>query len=91
MNQYATLDKVPTQFNMTNPLQPSAKVLPGGKGDGTCQKSFDYFETGKDKSVYWGSSKPMKEVCSSTFKSHSGMPTHSLWNNSTKRKTIVNK
>ena len=92
MENYHSVKALPVTFTMTNSLT-STNPLTSTTQDGTCQKSFNYFEMSdnkdKDKSVYWGSSKPMKEVCPTNYKSHSGIPTHSLWNNSTKRKTIV--
>jgi hypothetical protein len=70
---------------MINPVQ--SKNL---TNDNTCQMSFDYFNNGSQGNVYWGSEKPMDEKPITNFKNHSGKPTHSIWNNSTKRKTIVN-
>ena len=31
----------------------------------------------------------MKEVCPKEYKPHEGTPSHSVWNNMTKRKSIV--
>lgn len=86
MNGFQTVTSVPTTFNMIN----SVKSKNVSSNDTTCQSSFNYFNNGSQSSVYWGSEKPMDEVCPSNFKPHSGKPTHSIWNNSTKRKTIVN-
>ena len=86
MNYFQTVTSVPTTFNMINPVQ-SKNV---SNNDTTCQASFDYFNKGSPGSVYWGSEKPMDDKPPENFKPHSGKPTHSIWNNSTKRKTIVN-
>ena len=39
-----------------------------------------------DKSAYWGSNKPVKDKCS---KPQVGTPCTSLWNNLTRRKSVV--
>jgi hypothetical protein len=83
MNDFQTVTSVPNTFNMINPVQRLSN-------DTTCQISFDYFNKGSQGNVYWGSEKPMDEKPPENFKNHSGKPTHSIWNNSTKRKTIVN-
>ena len=85
MNDFQTVTSVPTTFNMINPV--NSKNITEDK---TCLASFEYFNNGPQGSVYWGSEKPMDEVCPTNFKNHSGESTHSIWNNSTKRKTIVN-
>lgn len=87
MNNYSSVESVPAQFTMTNPLQSSNQP----KKDSSCQPSFTYFPTHTDPQVYWGSEKPRKEQCSPKFKPHQGTPNHAIWNNSTKRKTIVTK
>ncbi len=87
MNQFQTVTAIPNNFIMTNPIQnKNAGIM-----DGSCQSSFNYFQGGKgDKgNVYWGSEKPMNET-GILDAAHSGKPIHSIWNNSTKRKTIVN-
>lgn len=86
MNQYKSSQEIPSSFTMTNPV--TMKII--SKEDNTCQPSFTYFKKKETPSVYWGSEKPMDEVCPTSFKSHTGIPSHSLWNNSTKRKTIIN-
>ena len=76
-------------FKFNNPIQLSKKK---GSKDVTnnCQNGFTYFEQSKtDNNILWGSNKPMKEICTTNYKPHNGTPTHSLWNNMTKRKSIV--
>ena len=85
MEQYATLESVPSYFKMLNNVTTSGEP----KKDPSCQPSFDYFQKGTNKQVLWGSSRPMKEVCPKEYKPHEGTPTHSVWNNMTKRKSIV--
>lgn len=85
MNQYATLEKVPSYFQMTNPVKSSGEP----KKDASCQPSFDYFQGGGKPQVLWGSNKPMVEVCPQNYKPHTGTPNHAVWNNLTKRKSIV--
>lgn len=50
----------------------------------------NYFQSCQTPSVVWGSEKPINESCPTEYKDHSGQPCHSLWNNSTKRKIIIN-
>ena len=85
MEQYATLESVPSYFKMLNNVTTSGE----SKKDASCQPSFDYFQKGTNKQVRWGSSKPMEEVCPKDYKAHEGTPTHSVWNNLTRRKSIV--
>ena len=85
MDQYATLEEVPSYFKMLNKVQTSGEK----KQDASCQPSFDYFENGSNAQVQWGSSIPIDEVCPQGYKPHTGTPNHSVWNNMTKRKSIV--
>ena len=87
MENYASIEPVPSQFKMTNPVKTSGEL----KKDSSCQPSFTYFQSGGTPQVQWGSDKPLKESCPSNFKPHSGMPNHAIWNNSTKRKTIIDR
>ena len=49
----------------------------------------NYFQSCQKPSVMWGSERPMPEVCPTDYKDHSGQPCHSIWNNLTRRKSIV--
>ena len=49
----------------------------------------NYFKSCQTPSVMWGSDKPQKESCPTDYVDHTGTPCHSLWNNMTKRKSIV--
>jgi len=49
----------------------------------------NYFRECQNPSVMWGSERPVKEVCPTEYKDHSGQPCHSIWNNLTRRKSIV--
>jgi hypothetical protein len=85
MNQFATLEELPSYFKMVNKVQTSSEP----KKDASCQPSFNYFQGQGEQQVRWGSSKPMEEVCPKEYKPHEGTPSHSVWNNMTKRKSIV--
>jgi|TARA_B110001469_G_C9622835_1_gene310610 hypothetical protein len=85
MNKYSSLEEIPLQFNMVNKVSTSGEL----KTDSSCQPSFTYFQGGSEPKVVWGSDKPMKEVCPIDYKPHSGIPNHSIWNNMTKRKSVV--
>ena len=76
-------------FKMTNDVHTTFQP----KKDNTCQPSFQYFlknSSPTEKQTQWGSSRPMDEVCPKNYKPHSGTPTHSVWNNLTKRRSMVN-
>ena len=49
----------------------------------------NYFKSCQRPSVMWGSERPLPEVCPTDYKDHSGQPCHSIWNNLTRRKSIV--
>lgn len=85
LSNYASVESVPSYFQMTNPVSTSGEV----KQDSSCQPSFTYFKSNTKPQVLWGSDRPMKEVCSSDYKPHQGTPNHAIWNNLTKRKSIV--
>jgi len=85
MEQYATLEQTPSYFKMVNKVNTSGEP----KQDSLCQPSFNYFRQCTKSQVNWGSDKPMKEVCPTKYKAHTGVPTHSIWNNMTKRKSVV--
>ena len=48
----------------------------------------NYFQqcSKENESAYWGSNKPVPDNC---LKPQKGTPCNSLWNNSTRRKTVV--
>ena len=46
----------------------------------------NYFQQCSNPSAYWGSNKPVPDNC---LKPQEGSPCHNLWNNSTRRKVIV--
>tara|TARA_B100000035_G_scaffold269662_1_gene243637 strand:+ start:379 stop:663 length:285 start_codon:yes stop_codon:yes gene_type:complete len=92
MKEYSSLTNVPTQFIMINPINSSNKAnISKNKNNDICQQSFTHFQGNGKGNVYWGSEKPMKEVCLKDLQAHTGTPNHSIWNNSTKRKTIVDR
>tara|TARA_B110000914_G_C15440646_1_gene435928 strand:- start:152 stop:412 length:261 start_codon:yes stop_codon:yes gene_type:complete len=51
--------------------------------------NFDYIKGCNDKNVLWGSEKPLKETCLPEHLQMVGISCNNIWNNSTKRKTIV--
>jgi hypothetical protein len=86
MNQYATLDQVPSYFKMVNPVQLHNATV---KTEASCQPSFTYFQGGGSRQVQWGSDRPVQESCPPNYQPHTGTPNHAVWNNLTKRKSIV--
>jgi hypothetical protein len=79
----------PSDFKMTNDVHTMFQP----KKDNTCQPSFQYFLKNSlptEKQTQWGSSRPMDEVCPKNYKPHTGTPTHSVWNNLTKRRSMIN-
>ena len=51
---------------------------------------FQYKKECEKKNVLWGSNKPIDQTCLPTKIQMEGEPCNNIWNNSTKRKTIVN-
>ena len=51
---------------------------------------FDYIKSCNKPNVVWGSDKPVVEKCLPNHLHMEGTSCNSIWNNSTKRKTIVN-
>jgi hypothetical protein len=50
---------------------------------------FDYIKGCNGQNVLWGSEKPLKEKCLPEHLQMIGFSCNNIWNNSTKRKTIV--
>ena len=51
---------------------------------------FDYIKSCNQSNVVWGSDKPIVETCLPNHLHMEGKSCNQIWNNSTKRKTIVN-
>lgn len=49
----------------------------------------NYFKTCQTPSAFWGSNKPAPDVCGAGNRSQIGVPCHSIWNNQTRRKGVV--
>lgn len=49
----------------------------------------NYFQQCQTPSAFWGSNKPAPDVCGAGNRSQIGVPCHSIWNNQTKRKGVV--
>ena len=49
----------------------------------------NYFKTCQSPSAFWGSNKPAPDVCGAGDRTQMGVPCHSIWNNQTKRKGVV--
>ena len=49
----------------------------------------NYFKTCPTPSAFWGSNKPAPDVCGAGDRTQMGVPCHSIWNNQTKRKGVV--
>lgn len=43
----------------------------------------------EQRQAYWGSDKPAPDVCTPGLGPHEGIPCNSIWNNLTKRKSVV--
>lgn len=79
--QYSPLSTYYYQSSIQNKITSPPKV------DGF---QFDYQINSCDTpNVLWGSEKPVKESCLPEHIQMQGTPCTSIWNNSTKRKTIV--
>lgn len=51
----------------------------------------NYFQrcASSQRQAYWGSERPVRDVCTTGIGPHEGVPCNSLWNNLTKRKSVV--
>ena len=58
--------------------------------ENNCVKSYETFPQKSDHNVVWGSFRMINENCPNNVDRNS-LPVHALFNNSTKRLTIVNK
>ena len=83
----SSINNTNSTFKLTNKITKMNKASKDIANN--CQNSFIYFEQSKKPSVQWGSDKPMKESCPVNYKPHMGKPTHSLWNNMTRRKSLI--
>ena len=87
-NIFLDMITVPSSVKITNQYKTT-----GEKPDCNVFKSpnnfGNYFQTCSTPSAYWGSNKPAPDVCEPGLKAHQGTPCHSLWNNLTRRKTVV--
>ena len=90
MNNYGKVEKINNNninCKITNVFQKTndkSQCNPFGESN----NFGNYFEqsNNNESSAYWGSNKPISDKC---LKPQEGIPINSLWNNSTKRKTIV--
>ena len=51
----------------------------------------NYFQrcAASQRQAYWGSERPAPDVCTTGLGPHEGIPCNSIWNNMTKRKSVV--
>jgi len=83
--KFTSLKPVPEKFTMTNRVSSRSTL----KDKEQCQPGFTLFKQGTNVSPYWGSSRPIPEVCPMNFSPHIGTPSHSVWNNMTRRISVV--
>jgi len=86
MNMYQSIEqpeptygKITNQFTITNDKS-RCNPLKADNNFG------NYFQTCEAGSAYWGSDKPVRDDC---ITPQVGKPCNSLWNNLTKRKSVV--
>lgn len=89
MNTYAKVEQVGQDLysNITNQYkvtEDKSQCNPFGQSN----NFGNYFQqcTKESQSAYWGSNKPVPDNC---LKPNEGTPCNSLWNNLTRRKSIV--
>jgi len=78
-----------TGVKITNVFQETMNKQDGCNTGGHTNNFGNYFQTCSSPQAYWGSLKPAPDVCTPELQGHEGVPCHSLWNNSTKRKSVV--
>ena len=79
-----------TSASISNAFQVSPDKQ-GGCNEFKATNQFgNYFQRcDTDTQAYWGSVKPAPDVCTPNLGPHEGTPCNSLWNNLTKRKSVV--
>ena len=89
MNTYAKIEKTGQDLysKITNEYQETGEK-PRCNPFGQSNNFGNYFQqcSKEESSAYWGSNKPVPDNC---LKPQKGTPCNSLWNNSTRRKTVV--
>jgi len=85
MTEYINFEDLvsPKYPNISNQIEYARNT----KNDGIL---FDYIESCKNPNVVWGSDKPVEEKCLPNHLHMEGESCGNIWNNSTKRKIIVN-
>jgi len=80
-----------TMANISNMFQVSDTKQDGCNPFDATNQFGNYFQKchQSETQAYWGSDKPAPDVCTLSLGPHEGMPCHSLWNNLTKRKSVV--
>ena len=74
----------PSYPGVTNDMNYARTTKNGGT------QLFDYIQSCNKPNVEWGSNKPVVEKCLPNHLHMEGDSCNQIWNNSTKRKTIVN-
>ena len=85
---YQSVLQIPQSFQATNQY-----TLSNDKTDCNpfqAPNNFgNYFQKCQTPSAFWGSNKPAPDVCGAGNRAQIGVPCHSIWNNQTKRKGVV--
>lgn len=85
---YQSVLQIPQSFQATNQY-----TLSNDKSDCNpfqAPNNFgNYFHKCQTPSAFWGSNKPAPDVCGAGNRAQIGVPCHSIWNNQTKRKSVV--
>lgn len=89
MNTYAKVEITGQELysKITNSFQETGDK-PQCNPYGQSNNFGNYFQkcSNEEASAYWGSNKPVSDNC---LEPQKGTPCNSLWNNSTRRKTVV--
>jgi hypothetical protein len=83
--------KTPQTLAISNAFALSSNKQDGCNPSGDTNNFGNYFQSCSldQTQAYWGSQKPAPDRCSAGLKGHEGVPCNSLWNNLTKRKSVV--
>ena len=87
---YQTMVQTPQYCKITNVFQVTDPNQKPDCNPFNAPNNFgNYFQQCQNPSAYWGSNKPAPDTCEPGLKGHQGLPCNSLWNNLTRRKTVV--
>lgn len=81
----------PKDVTISNVFQETTDKQGGCNAFSATNEFGNYFQRcmPEQRQAYWGSERPAPDVCTPGLGPHEGTPCNSIWNNLTKRKSVV--